>query len=82
MPNDVKTLIEKASQKFGVNGTALFTVHGGQIDDIETIRDDETLFLTVDDETFHISTCQTSSQTQQEHQFALRPVGERRRERT
>ena len=85
MPDDIEALIEKASQKFQVNGTALFTLQGGQIDDIDAIRDDETLLLTVDGETFHISTCQSVVVKQQphhhNHQFAIMPIGERRRER-
>lgn len=52
VPENIQSLIQRASAKLNLNGHSLFTSNGGEVDDVELIRDDETLYLCVQGECF------------------------------
>ncbi|CAH1784254.1 unnamed protein product [Owenia fusiformis] len=44
VPASLSDLLDRVSQKLGISATILFTCNGAEIDDIDLIRDDDTLY--------------------------------------
>lgn len=67
VPEEMDTLIKNASKKLSVQGDfKLFTQKGGEIDDIDLIRDDEILFLCLAGESFTNNNSAKPNNTHQE----------------